>query len=361
MRNLMSKTRQAGIWEAIRKAGGLKAMGLRTPHLVVLLCMADHENEATGKLNVGSQTVAEETDQDASRVRKLRSQLRKMGYIKENSRVKVKVGYNIYWGWDEERLPRASGNLSYVAQGNDDPSHRAPQAQEPSLKKSKINRKDSASDSSDEEELTGEVKVTPLQQRYPDGPEEQWEKPTNEPPGVVSGSVAPVEILGEAPIVLISPVTTVRNKAPTNSDRDPPATAPEPGPTLPCLLLGLDLLRTRLKNNRPTRKETWQAIEARLKDSFTEQDLDEFGDALRWSFTRRFWVEDVFQDPRKQDLIGVMFSPKTVKKMMEDRAANHMVHLNTEDSVAPKRKKPQARAQKEELDDREQDEHNRWG
>jgi hypothetical protein len=259
--SLMSKGRQAGIWDAIRKAGGLKAMGLRTPHLVTLLNMADHECDQTGECYMCSKTVAEETGQNASRVRTQWGELRTKGVIFEKSRVPTKDGWKIYWGWNEGVFSK-----SQITQGNEEggtsllsviPNH---SGQHEPLNRNEVNER-------------RDFQSTALQSEK--GDQIGKDHPSSE------------QVVGILP--------TQRN--PTQPEQ------PLEKPTFPFLIALLEHLKDPYKITHPGRKDSWPDIEARLRKKHNPDQLKELEEAVQWIFspdTDPFWRRAIV-DPQKKD------------------------------------------------------------
>jgi hypothetical protein len=106
--NRVSEARMAGIMNAIRKAGGLKALKMEKRHFGVLMVMAYFEDDVTGDCWPSCKTIGLFADQDRDRVATNRTELEKKGYIIEDQpRRRYQGNAPIkYWLWNEDVFPK---------------------------------------------------------------------------------------------------------------------------------------------------------------------------------------------------------------------------------------------------------------
>jgi hypothetical protein len=284
----MSMSRMAGIKDGVRRRGGLRAMGLKAQHLLVLIALADYEDDATGQCNPCSKTIGIENDQHHQRVRVLWGQLRRWGFIRELKRVQVAtVGDSIYWAFNEEVFPKTIAHgytlnqepPTTITQGYTLKSPNHPPLQEP-LKQSEMNQSLSLPSLPVQDDLVGGE----------DGIRAEKGKVALD----VNGSQIPE---GE-------------------------------GPKLPVILCLRQHLNG-LKVTRPRRTESWSTLESRLQRKLNPAELLELEDALSWIFdpassgywsrSAKHWRE-ALTDPNKADQLG--FFVEWAWKILEDFQAN---------------------------------------
>jgi hypothetical protein len=311
----------AAVKDAVRRRGGLRAMGLRAQHLLVLLALADHENDKTGDCNPSSQTIGLENDQHHQRVRVLWGQLRQRGFIIELKRVQVAtVGESIYWGFNEEvfRKTNTQGytQISGVNEGSRETiTHGYTQNQEPP------------------ETIT---------QGY-------TQKGENHPP-----LHKPLK-QSEMNQSLVLPSSPVQDDLAVGEG----GIQAEEGPKLPVTLCLLGHLN-RLKVTRPRRKQSWPKLEGRLQGELNPDELVEVEGALSWIFDPAFpgyWSHsakhwrDAITDPLKQDQLG--FFVKWAWKILEDFQVNRAADLVNKEPAPKGKVRPKAIRQHDDDDEEE--------
>jgi hypothetical protein len=283
-------TRMAGIKSAIRKAGGLNSLNLKKSHLLVLLALADYENDDTGECFPCSETIGLENDQDESRVRTYWGQLRKMGYLIELYRLPSPrgVGKIIYWAFNEQIFPKVCiANRNIEGEINCKSQH-DPSLKENEMKKRKISKVNNSNSNSGS-------RISWREEEEGSREEDGQSPPMYE----VGGGEEDGDSLGQ-------------------EEEDEVVSKAKVEPTLPVMLSLLSSL-TELGITHPRKKKSWRIYESSLVKRYSSAELMEMPEILTWAFTRDFWRK-ALADPRKGDLIG--FFVDNAGRMREDFQIN---------------------------------------
>jgi hypothetical protein len=300
----MSWRRWAGIQQAIKKAGGLAALGLTATQYLVLECLAEHESKE-GRCDPCSETVARERGLADSTVREAWGGLTKLGFIDVKSKRRVQApgkGYINCWGFNEERIMKVkeaqetqkkpSGLHKKIAQKK--PSG----LQEPVFKQGKkktIKHRALSLSRSTEAQVGAEVGGAVSEKEEEGGPAgtDSLTLARSHKPGPGAGGQEPVTRTG----------SPVQPEVPGDG-RDEIMHVPEEGPTLPCLVSFVAHL-AELGIRNPSRKKPWPVYEAQLRIHSEDQLLD-IQVATTWGFAQEEpdrWVT-YYTQPGKDDLIG---------------------------------------------------------
>jgi hypothetical protein len=295
--NKVSETRMAGIMDAIRKAGGLAGLGLRTSHFGVLIVMADYENEVTGDCWPSCKTIAKESGQNKSWAATLRAEIERKGYIIEIRERRVEKGTMVrkYWRWNEQVFPKVR-----ISQTNTrvQPDQHDRQPDQHELHCTALQEEEEGSKAIDS------LTCPPSAGRVGGDEEESQEAPAYEPVGTA---------VANAPSV---PEARSRQEGAVASPKQDRG-----GPTIPVMLHLLDLLESQLGISHPrTGKEPWPTLETDFQEQFSAEEQKGFLPILDWALTDSPHFRKTFADPLKKDLIR--FFVNNAKDMREDFEAN---------------------------------------
>jgi hypothetical protein len=97
----MSKDRMAYIWDVVEALGGTEAMGITSIQLLTLLCLANHENDRTRRIDPSSEMVGKLIGTCDDTVLPNWGKLRAMGLLIHKSGGK-KEQLTIDWGFGKE-------------------------------------------------------------------------------------------------------------------------------------------------------------------------------------------------------------------------------------------------------------------